>query len=373
MTADSKPTVLVVGPWKGSGGVVTFHRNLVLHSKLDEHWTFRKYNLSRIPHTVSKSAIYKSHPLSFLRSGKRHFLKNIGIIARNFSLFSWILRDVDLIQLQSSDDYAFWEASIFLLMAKAQNKPVSMRFGGSFNVFYDDSSPQTQKIIRYLLSLPDVIIVQSEMWKAFFSTIADQNRIHIMPNAVRYPPPLPKRELKTTGLRALFNCGNEAVRKGVETILEIVPRFKDRVKFVFVAVKDSLRQDIIERGLDPYIEMHDDIPREKMQAQMYPEADIFLLPSYFEGFPNSMLEAMAAGLPLVTSPAGAIPEVITPGVHGFINEASDSEGLARDLLFLCDNPQKRHEMGLAGYNLILEKYILEDVFSQFNTIWRSIL
>ena len=77
-----------------------------------------------------------------------------------------------------------------------------------------------------------------------------------------------------------------------------------------------------------------------------------------------MLEAMAAGLPLITSPAGAIPEVIEAGVQGFINDANDADALERDLLFLCDNPQNRIEMGTAGYNLILEKYVIDTAFAR---------
>ena len=151
-------------------------------------------------------------------------------------------------------------------MAKVQNKPVSMRFGGTFNAFYNEASPKTQAVIRYLLSLPDAIIVQSEMWKSFFSTITDRERLNIMPNAVPLPPPMPKRTLKTSGVRALFICGNEAKRKGVDTVLKVVPKLKDRVQFIFVAVPDSLRQDIVKRGLEPHIEMHGHISRDTMKS-----------------------------------------------------------------------------------------------------------
>lgn len=370
---NKKPLVLVIGPWTDTGGVVTFQRNLILHSSLDKNWNFQQYNLSRIPHTVSKSVIYQRQVFSFLRSGKRHFLKNSGIVLRNFLMFSLVVRQADMVQLQSSDYYAFWEASLYLLLAKAQGKPVCMRFGGIFNVFYNEASPRTQDLIRKILSLPDAIIVQSEMWKSFFSTITDEERLNIMPNAVPHPPPIPKRELKTSGIRALFICTNEAKRKGVDTILKIVPQLRDRVNFVFVAASESLQQEIVDMGLADDIELHGHIPREDMHSTFYPESDILLLPSHYEGFPNTMLEGMAAGLPLITSPAGAIPEVLTQGVHAFINDASDSDALERDLRFLCDNPDKRHEMGTACYNLILEKYVIDVAFDRFNSIWKKIL
>ena len=84
-----------------------------------------------------------------------------------------------------------------------------------------------------------------------------------------------------------------------------------------------------------------------------------------------MLEAMASGLPVVGSPAGAIPEVIQQGVHGFLNPADDSNGLARDVSKLVDDPVLRHKMGKANYDLICDEYILNRVFSRFDRIWKK--
>ena len=64
-----------------------------------------------------------------------------------------------------------------------------------------------------------------------------------------------------------------------------------------------------------------------------------------------MLEAMAAGLPTITTPVGAIPEVLRPGEHGFINEPTDVEGFFRDLSFMIDNPNERRQMGQNSYDL----------------------
>lgn len=369
---DNKPVVLVVGPWSESaGGVVTFQRNLILHSSLSNEWTFRQYNISRTPHRVPKSVVFEHQTFSFLRSGKRHFIKNALTVAKNFGRFPFILDDVDVVQIQSSDHYAFWEACIYLLLSKSKGKPVSMRFGGVFNVFYDNSKPKTKKLIENMLQRPDTIVVQSEKWKDFFSTLTPAERLHIMPNAVPAPPPIPKRKKRINKVRALFICTSEAKRKGVETILAAAPKLRKKVIFVFVAATEELQDRVKAMGLDDCIELYGNIPRDEMKSIFYPESDLLLLPSHFEGFPNTMLEAMAAGLPLVTSPAGAIPEVLTQGVHAFINDPNDAEALERDVRYLCNNPKKRHKMGQNCYDLILEKYVITTAFTRFDYIWKK--
>ena len=121
------------------------------------------------------------------------------------------------------------------------------------------------------------------------------------------------------------------------------------------------------------IEIHDSVSRQKMKEYFYPRADIFLLPSHAEGFPNSMLEAMAAGLPIVTSPVGAIPDVLVPKIHGFLNDPSDHEALIRDVLFLVQNPEERFKMGKRCYDLVSSDYQLDTVFSRFDRLWKTLL
>ena len=109
----------------------------------------------------------------------------------------------------------------------------------------------------------------------------------------------------------------------------------------FVAASETVRQRVTELGLDDMITVHGVVSREEMRTHFYPQSDIFLLPSHGEGFPNSLLEAMAAGLPVVTCPVGAIPEVVQPGVHGFLNPPGDADALARDVLTLANDPALR--------------------------------
>jgi glycosyltransferase involved in cell wall biosynthesis len=81
-------------------------------------------------------------------------------------------------------------------------------------------------------------------------------------------------------------------------------------------------------------------------AKIMAESDAFVLPSYFEGFGLVLLEAMAAGLPVLTTTATAGPDIVTEGVNGFIIEPGDLDALVSGMKFCLENREKIVSMGM---------------------------
>ena len=94
-------------------------------------------------------------------------------------------------------------------------------------------------------------------------------------------------------------------------------------------------------------------------AALFASADVFLLPSRVEGFPNAIMEAMAAGLPVVASNVGGIPDLVRHGHDGFLHEARDVDGMARSVVALLDDAVLRVRLGGAGQQRILEEFSLQ--------------
>lgn len=358
--------VLVVGPWTNTGGVHTFMRNLCLHSNLKERWDLQSFDLSRPEKKTMDNNAY-----NFLSSDPKRLLKSILVTGGHLAQFPLEVRKADVLQIQASDHYAFWEPLLYAKVAKSMGKPVVVRFGGSFDKFYGSSTPTQQKMIERALQVPDALVVLSEWWKEHFSQYVDGSKVHVIPNAVPKPPVPPDRNIRTGKPVVLWIAGFEAKRKGIDVMLNLVERLHTKAHFLFIAVTDQVRDVIAKRGLTEHIEMHGIQKRQTLKEVFYPRADIFMLPSFGEGFPNSMLEAMAAGLPSLSTPVGAIPEVLIPHEHGFINDPTDADGFYRDLLYMIENPEKRRQMGQNCYDLVSTKYHLDTVFQRYTDLWQQ--
>jgi glycosyltransferase involved in cell wall biosynthesis len=92
---------------------------------------------------------------------------------------------------------------------------------------------------------------------------------------------------------------------------------------------------------------------------LYAGADIFVLPSYAEGLPNSMFEAMAARLPVVVTPVGSIPDVVVNNANGLVIPLRDVPALTNALEFLSNAPDERERLGKAAQALASQRFGVE--------------
>ena len=92
------------------------------------------------------------------------------------------------------------------------------------------------------------------------------------------------------------------------------------------------------------------------QIAAFAHADIYALPSYNEGFPGSILEALAMGLPIVATPVGGVPELVVHGQNGFLVEPGNVTAIAHALEALAHDPDLRIKMGSISRRLATEKF-----------------
>ena len=189
---------------------------------------------------------------------------------------------------------------------------------------------------------------------------------------------------RTEGARYRIVCvaSYEEV-KGHRYLLDACARLRERgVDFVCDLVGDGpLQQDVAARvesaGLGSHVVMHGTMPRERVAAMMR-EADVVVLPSVFtargdrEGIPVVLMEAMAVGLPVVASRISGIPELVLDGRTGLLVEPTDSDGLARALEKICQDPALARSMGEAGRRHVLKEFDLQKNTEQLIELFREV-
>jgi glycosyltransferase involved in cell wall biosynthesis len=102
-------------------------------------------------------------------------------------------------------------------------------------------------------------------------------------------------------------------------------------------------------------------------------ADIFVLPSRSEGFSNAIIEAMAASLPVVATDVGGNAEAVADGISGFIVPSEDIVALSGAILRLLSDPAKAKKMGIAGRDLVVEKFTIEAMMNRITSVYSGLL
>jgi glycosyltransferase involved in cell wall biosynthesis/peptidoglycan/xylan/chitin deacetylase (PgdA/CDA1 family) len=100
-------------------------------------------------------------------------------------------------------------------------------------------------------------------------------------------------------------------------------------------------------------------------------ADIFVLPSRSEAFPNSVMEAMAAGVPVVASNVGGIPELVRDGYNGRLVPPGNADALANAVLGLLDHPEQVEQFGRNGRGIVEQTYSFDRMVDQFETLYET--
>lgn len=107
--------------------------------------------------------------------------------------------------------------------------------------------------------------------------------------------------------------------------------------------------------------------------QLLPALDVFVCPSHWEGLPLAVVEAMAAGLPVVATRVSSLTEVVAEGVTGLIVPPADPAALAHSLETLLEDPELRRRMGAAGRQRAQDHYTLERMVSQTEELYQALL
>ncbi len=175
----------------------------------------------------------------------------------------------------------------------------------------------------------------------------------------------------------LISVGRLEWKKGFEFALQAVKLLKDQglpVTYEIVGAgsyREALEVCRSQLGLETCVQLTGALPPREVRERLLC-ADVFLHPAVSEGFPNVVLEAQAAGLPVVGTNADGLAENIEPGVTGLQVRSRDPEAMAAAVLELARDPVLRRQMGEAGRKRVQMRFRLEDQVSAFLALYQDL-
>jgi glycosyltransferase involved in cell wall biosynthesis len=290
-----------------------------------------------------------------------------------------VARRIDILHLNTTlDAKAYWRDAVYLGVARLLGRRVILQIhGGRLAHELFVGRPSLATLLRRVLRAADpVVALGRDEWQAL-REFAPQARVELIPHAVVALPAeaLAARCAKARELQLLF-LGRLDAAKGLYELLDAVNlllRAGRRMRLMIVGdgrEAPGLRSRIAELGLYPRVELLGARFGADKQA-LLSQAHVFVLPTYGEGLPYALLEAMAAGMVPVVSAVGAVPDVITDGEHGLLVTPRCTAQLADALARLDDDRVLLARLGAAARERIEKRFGLEQFTRSFARLYRQ--
>jgi glycosyltransferase involved in cell wall biosynthesis len=312
-------------------------------------------------------------------------LRNVMLAAYHGVKYLWLLlrRKPDIVYMPVAQDrLAFLRDSLFLIPARLLSKQVVVHLhGGYFATFYRLASPPMRSLIRYCLGRSARAIVLGTSLENMFEGILPPERVRVIPNGIPdYFGDMRRHHSNNGHRRTILFLSTLVKEKGILDVIKALPTIANLVPDVravfagewYRAEDKRAAQEIVrEFNLQSHVEfLGSVIPPQKNEVLR--EADLFVMPSKNEGQPFAILEAMAAGLPVVSTNVGCIPETVINGVNGFIVKPGNADELACRIVSLLADGDLRRRMGEAGRSRFLEHYSLDRFSTQLRELLREV-
>lgn len=223
--------------------------------------------------------------------------------------------------------------------------------GGRFDTFHHNLPPVLRRVVNRTMQQANLILTLSTQWRDFYIRECElsPSQVVVLPNPVRVPARVADRSGRAEV--QIVHLGKLGPNKGscdlVNAFLALPADLRGRARLVLAGNGDVDGLRKLATG-EPRIEVRSWINATERE-QLLNESDVFALPSYIEGVPMALLEAMAAGLPSITSPVGGIPDVFTHGAEGLLVQPGDVPAITHAMAQLISDAAFRDRAGRAGH------------------------
>jgi len=286
----------------------------------------------------------------------------------------------DIVHIYSGGNRDFYRKSIDIFIARLLRRKVILHnHSGDFNNFWESRNFLGRFYVKFALKRCAKVLVTSQWWKDYHSKFVHADRISVAYNGVkagtyehntnyqraRHVLTVPRNKVM------VLMMGVIGRRKGAYDIVQaasLAAKMDNSLLFVLIGpdedvapgATEELKTIRNEARLEDFVQFRG--PADERQRYLYyAAADIFLLPSYAENSPMTIIEAMASSLPVISTRVGAIPEMVEHDKTGLLIQPGRPGEIAEAVVNLSKDLHRRKEMGLAGFKKFRHMFDMERV------------
>lgn len=335
-----------------------------------------KGGIASVINVYIDAGLFQRYPIIYLASHcDGNALRKMLVFFQSLLVFSSALiqRRVGLLHVHTASRASFWRKCFYMLLAAVARVPVVLHLhGAEFAVFYaNECGPLKRWLIRFVFEHVDRVVVLSSAWQHWVKETFKRSCIRVVHNPVLVPrTPIPWTSRIKDSVLFLGRLGK---RKGVYDLVNAAAQVAKTAEDFQLLLGGDGELDRVQAlakqlGIGDRVKLLGWVQGEEKERHLT-SSMIFVLPSYHEGLPMSMLEAMAAGLPIISTQIGGIPEAVTDGVEGFLIEPGEIEALADRINRLLNDPDLAQRMGMAARRKVETTFSTNAIFPRLEELY----
>ena len=316
--------------------------------------------------------IYKKYIFETFRfiptTSKQNFVSRqiVASVAYVKLLYHLLKHDIKVVHLHAASGKSFYRKRFYIDLCHWFGvKIVFHEHSGKFKEFAEKKRP----FVRKILGKCDVIVALSNTWKEYIHSIGFDNVV-VIPNPIEPPKMNPLRR-DDTDLHLVF-LGNIFEQKGIFDLLRAMEGLSGVVLHIGGKGDTArMQQEIRNFGLENSVVYHGFVSGEEKE-KLFQTGDVYVLPSYSEGLPVSILEAMSYAMPVIASRIGGIPDIIDESKTGLLITPGDITALRAAIMDLLNDKEKRMAMG-RNAEKESKKYLPQCIEKELKALYEKLL
>jgi glycosyltransferase involved in cell wall biosynthesis len=264
------------------------------------------------------------------------------------------------VYIHTASRNSFYRKSFFIIISSILRKKIALHIHPSFFFnFISNFYGYKKKIIYYILEKIDVFIVLTIDMKKKMNYAFPEKTIYVLENPINVDY-MDNTKLYKREKNSILYLGNYYREKGIYDLISamaIVKNNNHKIKLKLYGNKNKmkLKKYVKKKNLENYISVNEWINSEKKKEALY-KCSILVLPSYNEGIPNVILEAMATKTPIIATAVGGLKELLIDETNAIITKCGDPETLARKIIYLINDDNLKYKIAENAYELIKKRF-----------------